>query len=117
MHDYHAVQALVTQLTGEGGRAAGVPERVTQVRIQASPVFSAEALQQAYEMLTRDTSLHGSRLLVEELPEQHDCPRCGCSWQLTADDVAGHVVLCPSCGSPSPLNAGAGLRLVAVSGG
>ena len=109
MHDLHAVEALIARLTGAGLRD------LTEVRIQAGPTFSPEALEQAYAMLTQDTPLAGSRLVVEDLPDERGCSACGRRWTVTRDDVAGHVVLCPSCGSPSPIDGGASVEVLGIS--
>jgi len=113
MHEHHAVEALVERLTS----ALGDPEfeRVTEVRIRAGAAFSPEALEQAYEMLTQDTSLGGSHLTVEELAERRTCAACGTSWTVTREDVAGHLVLCASCGTPSPIEGGAGIEVLGMS--
>ena len=109
MHDLHAVEALIERL-----RSAGLQD-LTEVRIQAGPTFSPEALEQAYAMLTKDTPLEGSRLVVVELPDERVCVACGRSWTVTRDDVAGHAVLCPSCGSPSPTDGGASIEVLGIS--
>ena len=110
MHDYHAVSALVARLTRDPSLAAGIAE----VRVRASPVFSPEALQQAYQMLTEDTPLCGSRLLVDKLADRRECALCGATWSVSSDDVAGHLVVCPSCGALSPLDAGAAIELLEI---
>lgn len=111
MHDYHAVEALVERLTSELEH----PERVTEVRIRAAATYSPEALQQAYEMLTQDTPLEGSRLAVEERPEERECPSCGRSWRVTEGDLAGHLIVCPSCGAASVIEGGSGIEVVGVT--
>jgi len=110
VHDYHAVSALVAHLTRDPGLAAGVAE----VRVRASPVFSPDALLQAYQMLTEDTPLSGSRLLVEELADPRQCPLCGAARTVSPGDVVGHLVSCPSCGAPSPLDAAAAIELLEI---
>ncbi len=110
MHDYHAVSALVARL----GRYPGLAEGIAEVRVRASPVFSPEALQQAWQMLTEDTPLSGSCLLVEELADRRECARCGTAWAVSPDDVAGHLVICPSCGALAPLDAGAAIELLEI---
>jgi Zn finger protein HypA/HybF involved in hydrogenase expression len=77
-------------------------------------VFSPEALRQAYQMLTQDTPLSASRLLVEELADRRECAPCGAAWAVSPDDVAGHLVVCPSCGALSPLGAGAAIELLEI---
>jgi len=111
VHDHHAVEALIDRLTraGLGG--------VTEVRIQAGAAFSPEALQQAYQMLTPDTPLEGSRLVVADLAEERSCAACGRSWAVTREDVVGHVVVCPSCGALSPIEGSAGIEVVGVTSG
>ncbi len=112
MHDYHAVSALVERLTGDSHQLEG--RHVAEVRIRASPVFSPEAMEQAYEMLTQDTPLAGSRLVVEALADRRECAACGQPWTVSRDDVAGHLLVCPSCGALSPLEGGSGIELVGV---
>jgi Zn finger protein HypA/HybF involved in hydrogenase expression len=110
VHDYHAVSALIARLVRDPSLAEGIAE----VRVRASPVFSPEALQQAYQILTEDTPLSGSRLLVEELADRRECAQCGTAWAMSPDDVAGHLVICPTCGSPTPLDAGAAIELLEI---
>lgn len=111
MHDYHAVEALVERLTSELAEVGCV----TQVRIRADAIFSPEALQQAYEMLTLDTPLEGSRLAVERQPDEHECPACGKRWAATHDDLAGHLLVCPSCGALSAIEGSTGIRVVGIT--
>jgi Zn finger protein HypA/HybF involved in hydrogenase expression len=110
VHDYYAVSALVARLARDPGPAEGIAE----VRVRASPVFSPEALRQAWQMLTEDTPLSGSCLLVEELADRRECARCGTAWVVSPDDVAGHLVICPSCGALAPLDARATIELLEI---
>jgi Zn finger protein HypA/HybF involved in hydrogenase expression len=110
MHDFHAVKALVDGLTAGDGSASDIAE----VRIRVSVLLSQEAVQQAFEMLTQDTPLRGSRLVVEPWPDERECPACGDSTPVVSDDLLGHLVICPSCGAPSPIGDGAAIELVEV---
>jgi Zn finger protein HypA/HybF involved in hydrogenase expression len=78
-------------------------------------VFSPAALQQAYEMLTAGTPLAGSSLEVEGLPDRRQCSRCGDAFTVSAEDVAGHLVICPRCGEPSLLEVGTGLEVLSIT--
>ena len=113
VHEHHAVAALIERIAHERRDL----ERVAEVRIRAGVAFSPEALQQAWEMLTQDSPLEGSRLAVEASRDERACPACGRSWVVSADDVAGHVVLCPSCGSSTPLAGDGELEVTGISGG
>lgn len=108
MHEYQAVDALIERLTS----GPDAPERAVEVRVRAGVAFSPEALQQAWEMRTSDTPLEGSRLVLEERSDERECPACGTSWSITSDDVAGHLLICPSCGAPSPIEAGTYLEVL-----
>jgi Zn finger protein HypA/HybF involved in hydrogenase expression len=110
VHDYHAAEALVERLKGELDH----PERVTEVRIRAAATYSPEALQQAYEMLTQGTPLKGSSLVVEERPDERECPSCGKSWHVSRDDLAGHLIVCPHCGAASAIAENSGIEVVGV---
>jgi len=94
MHDYQAVAILVERLTDR----LDAQDRVTEVRIRANPIFSPEALEQAFEMLTADTRLAGSRLLVEGSTERA-CSTCGATWSPSHDDLVGAYVVCRTCGA------------------
>ncbi|GIU99444.1 MAG: hypothetical protein KatS3mg014_1060 [Actinomycetota bacterium] len=109
MHDQHAVRELIERLS----RLEGVAE----VRVRAGPVFSPEALEQAYAMLTVGTRLEGSRLVVEERREDRTCPACDHTWTVSSEDVAGHLVLCPACGDPAPLEDVAALEVAGITWG
>jgi hydrogenase nickel incorporation protein HypA/HybF len=113
MHDYHAVKALIERLT-DG--STELPTPVVEVRIRAGAAFSPEALQQAYEMLTPGTPLEGSALEVQDLPQERSCSACGRTWSVSREDLAGHLVVCPSCGALSPIEGSTALELIEVVG-
>ena len=109
MHDYHAVRALIERVQADH------PQDVSEVRIRAGVSYSPEALRQAYEMLTPGTTLEGSRLVVEPSSDVRVCAACGVSWHLSEEDLAGFLVVCPACGSPSPVEGLTGLEVLGVS--
>jgi Zn finger protein HypA/HybF involved in hydrogenase expression len=111
MHDYQAIEALVEHFTREASGGG-----IAEVRIRADAVFSPEAMQQAYEMLTPGTPLEGSRLVVEELASERECPACGTRSTVTRDDLAGHMLVCPSCGALFPIEGGSGIEVIGVTG-
>lgn len=114
MHDYHAIKTLIERLT-DG--STELPTPVAEVRIRAGAAFSAEALEQAYEMLTPRTPLEGSALVVADLPQERSCSACGRTWTVKREDLAGHLVACPSCGALSPIEGSTGLEVVDIVAG
>lgn len=110
MHDYQAVETLVEGLA----EALGPFDRITRVRIRVSPVYSADALEQAFEIVTKDTPLEGAELLIEGAGEQQ-CASCGARWSPTHEDVAGPWLVCPTCSSRAPIEE-AGVEVLDVVG-
>ncbi len=116
MHDYYAVETLVEQLTKElGGLGDPGAERVQQVRVRADVTLSPESLEQAYEMLTQDTPLEGSRLVFAGPPDERWCETCGHRWAATHDDVAGHLLICPSCGTLIPIESKVTIEVLEIT--
>lgn len=108
MHDYHAISVLIEKLLDIG-------EPIEEVRIRVGVDSSPDSLQQAYQMLTHDTPLAGSHLLVEERLDVRRCPSCDEVWRVTRDDVLGHVIVCPSCGAGCSVDREAEIEVLEVS--
>jgi Zn finger protein HypA/HybF involved in hydrogenase expression len=66
-------------------------------------------------MLTQGTALEGSRLVIDDLRDERECSACGASWTVTRGDVAGHVLICPSCGALSPIEGPVGIEVVGIT--
>lgn len=109
MHDYHAIGTLIERL-----EAASLDD-VGEVRIRAGAAFTPESLQQAYAMLTRGTSLQGSRLVIEDLKEERTCTGCGNAWIASREDVALQMLTCPSCGALVPLDHAGDIDVVGIT--
>jgi Zn finger protein HypA/HybF involved in hydrogenase expression len=95
MHELAAVGALVDAVTS--GIAAHQPCRVDVVRVQRGTAFQEDALLQGFEMLAQGTALEGARLEIEVVDHMVDCP-CGIERPILAEEVVGHVWVCPNCG-------------------
>lgn len=118
MHEYglmrDVVERVLAECRGDGGR---IP---TLVRIEVGEfaVASRDSLETAFEVLTRGTPLETSALDIVEVPGHAVCPACG--FEGSGADLAEELseppalVLCPRCGSPLLITAGAGIALVHV---
>ena len=95
MHELAAVGALIDAVLG--GIAEYQPCRVEVVRVQRGTAFLEDALSQGFEMLARGTALEGARLEIEVVDHMVDCP-CGIERPIGADELVGHVWICPNCG-------------------
>ncbi len=109
MHDYHAMTKLIDRLLASPG------DPPSEVRIQAGPTFTPEALSQAYEILTMGTHLEGSRLVVEPTGEEARCRSCHKRWTVSAENCIGALCVCPFCGAPGPVPRTPHVELIATS--
>jgi len=114
MHEYAAVEALIEDLSDH--LAAHGVTRATLVRLRRSSAFADDALRQAFAMLSPGTPLEDAALdvTVENLDFA-----CGCGHQqvITADDLIGHLFICPSCGSAREIEHTDDLVVLAVTAG
>jgi hydrogenase nickel incorporation protein HypA/HybF len=94
MHELSIVQALLEQVeqvreANGGGRVSAVTVRVGAWRRIVPDVFAFY-----YEILTRDGSLAGSRLDLEQVEAAARCGSCGAEFA-----VEDNYVVCPFCSS------------------
>lgn len=95
MHELAAVGALVDAVVTS--TAEHQPCQVDVVRVQRGTAFLEAALLQGFEMLSRGTALEGARLEIETVDHMVDCP-CGIERPMLAEELVGHVWVCPNCG-------------------
>jgi hydrogenase nickel incorporation protein HypA/HybF len=109
MHELGAVAALIERLTE--WLAEREPATVERLRVRRGSDFSEAALLQGFAALSRGTPLEGARLEVEVTEIQAVCPR-GHPQTVTADDLIGHLLVCPACGALVDLPALADLEVL-----
>jgi Zn finger protein HypA/HybF involved in hydrogenase expression len=112
MHEYAAVEALIAGLSGHlAARGVG---RASLVRLRRSSAFDDAALRQAFAMLSPGTPLEGAAIdvTVENLGFA-----CGCGHRqvITADDLIGHLFICPACGAAREIDHTDDLVVLAVT--
>lgn len=97
MHELSVALSLVDLAETEGDRLGG-RVRAVHVRLGALAGVAKEALLSSYEMASAETSLEGSRLVIEEVPVIVFCPRC------QGERPLGSVqwFCCSVCGTPTP---------------
>jgi len=113
VHEYSVVQQLVERLLVYL-RERGIGQ-VTQVRVRRDSTFSADALRQSYELLTRQTALEGAGLVIEEFAVEHTCSECGHKQTIASDDLIHHLFFCPACGAADEIEEAHGLSLLGVT--
>ncbi len=111
MHEFDVVKSLIDELLPKL-KEQGV-KRVTEVRFRRGSTFSEEALYQAFSALSRGTLLEGARVEVEVTQTKFRCP-CGHEQVITADDLIGHMFVCPECGRAQEIDEAHDLELLEV---
>ena len=96
MHELSIAYDLV-ELVDEAARSAGA-RKVTVVRLRLGAMAGVveDALRFCFPMAAAGTLVDGADLLIEPVPVQVVCRRCGQSHILTAP----FVFRCPLCGTP-----------------
>jgi hydrogenase nickel incorporation protein HypA/HybF len=92
MHEFNICEDLLDQVAKEHAKQpfAGV----TRVRVEIGQLSTAdpEALQYAFEILTRQTFLEGAVLQIDRVPSRGHCLDCGAEVE-----VAAYPAACPHC--------------------
>jgi hydrogenase nickel incorporation protein HypA/HybF len=111
MHELSIALSIVDVATEELARQGG--ERITEVHLKLGPLCGVvrEALESAFELACEGSALAGSRLIIQEVPIEIDCPQCGCRRPVESIQE----MRCRVCGTLSGnVVAGRELELVAL---
>jgi hydrogenase nickel incorporation protein HypA/HybF len=112
MHEYSIVQELIERLlTDINSRGINA---VKEIHLRRGSTFAEGPLQQAFLIMSENTPLEGAQLVIEEFEVEHKCPSCGDTRVITADDLIGHLYVCPECGGADQVEEAHGLVLVDV---
>jgi Zn finger protein HypA/HybF involved in hydrogenase expression len=112
MHELAAVGALVDAVVN--GIAEHQPCRVDVIRVQRGTAFLEEALLQGFKILSHGTVLDGALLQIEVVDHIVDCP-CGIQRPILAEELVGHVWVCPHCGHLEEIDEEDNLLLLGVT--
>jgi hydrogenase nickel incorporation protein HypA/HybF len=96
MHELSIAMSVV-ELAEEEAERRGVQVDAVHLKLGALSGVVKEALLSCYEMACANTSLQGSRLVIEEVPVVIFCPRCRTERPLSSMQL----FCCPECGTPS----------------
>lgn len=112
MHEYSIVEDLVNRLKQELENSGA--EKLQRVKLRRGSTFSEGALLQAFEMLTVNTPLQGTELIVEAYSVEKTCPNCNFTETVEADDLVGHLHICPECGHAEQIDEASGLEVLEI---
>jgi Zn finger protein HypA/HybF involved in hydrogenase expression len=111
MHEYAAVAELVGVVTRQ--LAARGVERIAAVHLRRSSAFDPAALAQAWPVAAAGTPLAGAAVEVTVADLTFTCP-CGERRVITADDLIGHMFVCPACGRAGDVDGTHDLEVTAI---
>jgi Zn finger protein HypA/HybF involved in hydrogenase expression len=109
VHEVAAVGALIDAILEAA--APHAPYRAERVRVRLGSAFAEDALVQAFEMLTPGTPLERVRLEIEHVDHVIDCP-CGLERSIKAEELVGHIWVCPNCAHVEEIDDEDDLQLV-----
>ncbi len=113
MHEFSIVQQLVDQLVKEA-KTRGASE-VKEVHLRRGSTFAEAPLRQSFQILSENTPLQNAELVIEEFSVEYKCESCGHQQIISADDLIGHLFVCPECGAAHEIEEAHGLELVSVT--
>lgn len=96
MHEFSIIEQLVTELKTH--LAQDNIDHVTEIHFRRGSTFSEDALRMAFESFSIGTPLEGATVVIETIPIAFQC-ECGHTQLITADDLQGHMMVCPACGA------------------
>jgi hydrogenase nickel incorporation protein HypA/HybF len=110
MHELSIAMSII-ELAEEEAARRGVQVEAVHLKLGALSGVVKEALLSCYEMVCEDTTLKGSRLIIEEVPVVIFCPTCRAERPI--DSI--QLFCCPECGTPcSEVVRGKELEVVAL---
>lgn len=118
MHEYGLMQDVVALALETCLERGGLKPLRVRVQVGEFAFASRESLETAFEILTRGTTLEGVALDLVGVSGHARCE--GCGFEGSSADIGPEVsdppaiLLCPRCGSPLLVTAGAGVGLAEV---
>jgi hydrogenase nickel insertion protein HypA len=111
VHEFDVVKSLIDELLPKLQEQK--VKRVTEIRFRRGSTFSEEALLQAFSVLSQGTPLEGADVKVEMVETRFKC-QCGHEQTVTADDLIGHMFVCPQCGQAQEIDEAHDLELLEI---
>jgi hydrogenase nickel incorporation protein HypA/HybF len=97
LHELSLAHSLVEIVCEALPRVGGGKVRAVRLTLGALAGVVADSLEFCYDIVTRDTPLEGSRLVIRTIPVAIHCPACDRTFELPG---VQHFH-CSACGTPS----------------
>lgn len=117
MHEYSIASRIVEIIEKTIMEEDNVKVKEAHLNKGELRILSEKALKSAYQILTENTSLEGSDLVIQEIKTAVKCRKCGYQGKVPYyKDIEYHfqvpILECPKCKSPAEIKAGKELDLV-----
>jgi len=112
MHEVSVVADLVAAINEELKRYDVVSVSEVTLVVGKLTNLGTEQMEFAYEIITKDSILEGSKLVIQEEEIEVECAKCGYSGPVKNLDLGEEVhfkvpiLSCPECGSAVTITAG-----------
>jgi hydrogenase nickel incorporation protein HypA/HybF len=110
MHELSVTSLIVDALLDLVRQHGASHVEEVYLKIGTLRALSVEQVEFCYEVLSKNTVLEGSRLIVEEIPGELQCAKCGYSARFTSQDDTFHfgipLLVCPICGGSLSVKGG-----------
>jgi hydrogenase nickel incorporation protein HypA/HybF len=102
MHEFSMMRHLVLAAVDAAEKNGVSKVYSLTVQIGELTFLAREQLEFAYEVITKDTILAGSKLILEDVPASIRCPHCEYEGPLPREKIEGldhhfPVLTCPEC--------------------
>lgn len=119
MHEYSVMRQLIAALFDELSKHDIDSVKEVELEIGELTFLGEEQLGFAYQVMTKDTFLEGSKLKVVTVPARVKCAGCGYEGSIEyVDNPAFHynipIISCPRCGAKPRLIRGKETKIVNV---
>ena len=118
MHEYALMQDIVKSILERlGEEKSSVPVKEVILKLGVLDIHSEAAARQAFEILTKDTSLEKAQLTLEVNPVMMECTKCGSAAPYAVGEHVHAnellpVVVCPVCDGLATLSGGQGVESI-----
>jgi len=109
MHEFSVMSQIVDSILSEAKKRSAKKVEEVELQIGEFTMLGEEQMKFAYEVLSKDTILQGSKLKVGHIKGRIRC-KCGFEGETAPDSDSPHKVVpileCPKCRGPAQITEG-----------
>ena len=103
MHEFSVMKQVVEAVLAEAKNRGSIEVKEVLLDVGALTFLGEEQMRFAYEVLTKDTPMEGSEIVIREVPPEVRCASCGYDGAVGySNDQIFHtavpIFMCPDCG-------------------